>query len=139
MFGEIAIASGLKYAFGGWIKEMPECLAVLELQKSNFGEYFELNIKLFIIGLFGKTPVLGKPLVKKETGNICRRPPKEYQDLFNLGIPVTDEERREKLSIFFQEFVTPFLQKASTKSGILALEKSGDIFVLPAVKMELGR
>lgn len=136
MFGEIATASGLKHAFGGWIKEMSECLAVLELQKSNFGEYFELNIKLFIVGLFGKTPVLGKPLVTKESGNIFRRPPSQYKDIFNLGVTMPDEDRRKRLQIFFEEFMIPFLEKASTRGGILGLEKNGEIFVLPAVKME---
>ena len=51
-FGEIAKASRFDRAFGGWFKESNETIIVLELQKSNFGNYYQLNIKVFIQGFF---------------------------------------------------------------------------------------
>ena len=53
LFNEIAKNNGFEPAFGGWFKESDECIVALYLQKSNFGNYYELNIKTFVQGLFG--------------------------------------------------------------------------------------
>lgn len=137
LFNHVAMAYGWKGVFGGWFYETPECLGVLELQRSNFGNYFELNIKLYIHGLFGETPVPGKNLVAKETGDVFRRPPGEYDDAFNFGIQMAQNERQTRLETFFHKFLAPFFNEASTKRGILRLDDSGQIFLLPAVKIEL--
>lgn len=65
-FNEIARKSGFEKACGGWFKESDECIAVLDLQKSNYGDYYELNIKLFVQGMFGNHYVKGKDLVKRQ-------------------------------------------------------------------------
>ena len=53
VFEKVAKANNFEKAFGGWFKESTECIVVLCLQKSNFGDYYELNIKIFIQGMFG--------------------------------------------------------------------------------------
>lgn len=58
IFDEVAKRSSFEKAFGGWFRESSECIAVLDLQKSNFGDYYELNIKIFIQGVFGNTYVI---------------------------------------------------------------------------------
>jgi len=50
VFGDIAKVNGFDRAFGGWFKESSECILVLELQKSNYGDYYYLNIKIFCPG-----------------------------------------------------------------------------------------
>jgi hypothetical protein len=46
VFGELAKINGFLKAFGGWFKESTECIAILELQKSSFGDNYYLNIKI---------------------------------------------------------------------------------------------
>ena len=53
VFEKVAKANNFEKAFGGWFKESTECIVILCLQKSNFGDYYELNIKIFIQGMFG--------------------------------------------------------------------------------------
>ena len=43
VFEKVAKANNFEKAFGGWFKESTECIVVLCLQKSNFGDYYELN------------------------------------------------------------------------------------------------
>jgi len=40
LFDIIARNHGFESAFGGWFKESNECIVVLDLQKSNFGNYY---------------------------------------------------------------------------------------------------
>jgi hypothetical protein len=41
VFGEIVKVNSFEKAFGGWFKESPKCIIVLDLQKSNYGDYYE--------------------------------------------------------------------------------------------------
>lgn len=53
LFKDLAKKNGFESAFGGWFKESNECIFVLDLMKSNFGNNYYLNIKIFIQGSFG--------------------------------------------------------------------------------------
>lgn len=65
VFNTVAQENGFEKSFGGWFKESQECILVLDLQKSNFGDYYEMNAKVFIQRVFGNLYVRNKDLVKK--------------------------------------------------------------------------
>ena len=136
LFDDVAKKNDFERAFGGWFLDSSECIIVLDLQKSNFGNYFDLNIKIFIQGIFG-TYVKGKDLVKKYPGAIFLRQPKYYNDLFDLETPIEEDKRLQKLEELFREFIKPFTTKALSRQGIRELEAQGKISLLPAVKAEL--
>ena len=138
VFGDVAKANGFERAYGGWFKESVECIAVLDLQKSNYGDYFELNIKIYVQGMFGNKYQKGKDLVKKDIGNIFTRQPKNFNDVFNFDNPQDDEIRKERLETLFNTFLTPFTNKALSRSGIKDMAEKEGLFLLPAVKEELG-
>lgn len=73
LFGEVAKSNGFERAFGGWFKDSVESIVVLDLQKSNFGDYYEMNIKIYVQGIFGNSYSKNKDLVKKDTGDIFIR------------------------------------------------------------------
>ncbi|NNM44205.1 MAG: DUF4304 domain-containing protein [Chlamydiae bacterium] len=137
MFGEIAKENGFERAYEGWFREFDEVIHVLDLQKSNFGCYYYLNIKLFIQGVFGNIYVKSKKLVKTDCGNIFLRQPNNYSKLLNLDIELADIDRKEGLKEMFRDFIVPFSSKTSTKTGIKKLHEKGELFILPAVKQEL--
>jgi hypothetical protein len=137
MFGEVAKSNRFESAFGGWFRDSAESIVVLDLQKSNFSDYYEMNIKIFIQGMFGNNYTRSKNLVKRDIGNIFRRQPPEYKSVFDFDEPMDDEMRKEKLEELFSEFIVPFSDKGLSKSGIRELADKGEITLLPAVKEEL--
>lgn len=138
MFGAVANENGFERAYEGWFKEYPEIIQVLDLQKSNYGKYYYLNIKLYIQGAFGKNYVKSKRLVKNDCGDIFLRQPNQYSDLLDLDVLLENEERAQGLGKMFHQFIMPFFEKTNTKEGIIELHKKEDLFILPAVKEELG-
>ena len=139
-FNAVARGNGFEKAYSGWFKEGQECILVLDLQKSNFGDYYEMNVKIFVQGVFGNHYVKSKNLVKRDMGNIFTRPPKELCDVLTFDdIQMTDEERVSKTKELFDKFIVPFADKAMSMSGIKELESQGTIFILPAVKEELQK
>jgi len=137
LFDEVAKANSFEKAFGGWFRESYECIAVLDLQKSNFGDYYELNVKIFVQGMFGNNYVKGKDLVKKHTGDIFTRQPNNYKDVLDFDTSMDDVKRKEKVENLFSEFIVPFTNKALSRLGLKELAKQEKIFLLPAVKEEL--
>ena len=137
LFGCLAQQNGFEYAFSGWIKESPECIAIIELQKSNYGNYYDMNIKIYIQGVFGNKYLKCKDLVKNDTGDIFTRQPPEYNSAFDLDSLMDSETRKNILSKLFIGFIVPEVDKNLTRAGIVEQARNGK-FILPAIKKELG-
>ena len=137
VFDKLAQANNFEKLFSGWFKESLESIVVLDLQRSNFGNYYELNIKIFVQGLFDNKYVRNKDLVKRYTGDIFIRQPNEYNNVFNLEILMDDKKRKKELECLFQKFIVPLVHQALSRVGLKELDKQGKIFILPAVKERL--
>ncbi|MCW3111004.1 MAG: hypothetical protein JWQ09_5510 [Segetibacter sp.] len=138
LFGEIAEKNGFSFEYGGWLKESNECIVVLDLQKSNFGNYYQLNIKIFVQGLLGNTYQKNKHLIKNANGNFDLGEPKQYRPFFSLEEPIEDTERKQKLEELFSNYLMPLANKALTFSGVKELALSNQLPLGPAYKKELG-
>ena len=139
LFNDVARLYDFEQAYGAWFLESPECIVVLELQKSYFGNYYELNIKSFVQGAFGNHYVKSKDLAKKYMGNCFGRQPSEYNDIFDLEEDMEDECRKERLEYFFKNFLAPLLPKLLSLPDLSKLPEYGDIFIPSAVKNEILR
>jgi hypothetical protein len=137
LFSKVAIANGFTAAYGGWFRESPESVVVLDLQKSNFGNYVELNIKVFVQGLFGTHHTRNKEMVKALTGDVFFRPPELYRGALDLD-DVIPNERKAAIKRLFHEFVMPITADALSRAGLGTLAARGSVHVLPAVRRELG-
>jgi hypothetical protein len=137
MFDDVAQKNKFTKSFGGWFCQTDECIIVLDMQKSNFSNQFLLNIKIYIQGIFGNTYTPDKNLVKKDIGDVFRRQPNEFNDVFDFENALTDSKRKERMEELFNSFIVPFLNKALFKKGILELYKNGDVFLLPAIEKYL--
>lgn len=137
LFSEMAVAYDFEKAFGGWFKESPECIAVLELQKSSYADRFYLNIKIFIKGAFGKIYKPNKDLIKSSMGHINASETTEYSDALFFDEPMEDDIREELLKDLFEKHIIPFTNKTLSKSGIRKLVDKGEVSILPAIKEEL--
>lgn len=139
IFGEIAKVNDFKQAFGGWYKESSECIAILELQKSNFGDYYQLNIKIFIQGTFGRNYLPTKDLIKSSLGDVNSNETSKYKDVLDFDKAMDDTRRKEETQELFRNHIVPFVNNTLTRAGILEMSENGNIFLLPAVKKELEK
>ena len=138
-FAEITKSIELETKFGGFVKETEEVIIVLSFQKSNYSSQVYLNIKLYIQGVFGKNYQLSREMVVNDVGDVFRRAPKDYDQIFDLGSDLPDNERIEYLKKFIDEFLSGFIQQTSTVKGIMLLAEQGELFLFPAVKSELEK
>lgn len=139
VFGIIAKKKYFDTAFGCWYKESNETIVVLELQKSNYGNYYELNIKIYIQGVFEKKYSINKNLLKNDIGDIFKRQPLEFNSILDLDNSIEDENRLEQLEKLFNNFIMPLVNKGLSRNGIRDLASKEEIYLLPAVKKELDR
>ena len=137
LFSKVAQEHGFKAAFGGWYKESLECIVVLQLQKSNYGNYCDLNVKTYIQGVFNRRYVVNKNLVKNAIGHIFTRQPQAYNSTLDLDDLMSDETRKMNLENLFKEFIVPDTTKTLSRAGIQKLAAEGE-FILPAIREELG-
>jgi hypothetical protein len=138
IFDEIAKINSFEKSFGGWFIENDESIIVLDLQKSNFGNHYELNIKIFIQGLFAKFYKKSKDLVKKEIGNIFLRQPIKYNSVLDFDANMDNNLRKQLLEQLFEKFINPISNKAKTRKGIKELAFDKQILLLPAVEKALN-
>jgi hypothetical protein len=137
LLGTIARAHGFSAAHGGWYRTTPVALIVIEPQKSNFGNYFELNFKWFLgRGLPGDTREL-KKLIKSAGGDVFRRQPEEYRTAYDLGLDLSDADRQHLIERMFSDFVSRIVSGSADLSGMLQLRDQGLIYLLPIVEARL--
>jgi len=136
LFGNVAKENDFLQAFGGWYKESSECIAILELQKSMYGDYYMLNIKIFIQGAFDRSYSPTKELIKSPMGSIGKQ---LMDDAFSLDKPMSDEIRTERLKELFSNTIIPYVSKLMTKANIIDLESKGEVMLLSSVKKELEK
>lgn len=137
LFGEVAIENGFDLQFGGWFCDSSECIVVLDLQHSNFGPCYQLNIQIFVRGLFAAHEGRIKKMVKGMTPDVSLGQPTAKVAAMALDRPLSVEERRADIERLFHDFIVPIANQGSTRAGLLALAAKGQIFLLPAVRARL--
>lgn len=139
LFGDVARARGFGYQHSYWSLESDECIFTLDLQKSNYGNYYYLNINTFIQGVQspnGTLYVKNKTLIRG-MGQLIRRPPSEYDIYLDLDASITLEERSKGIEQLFDDFLLAFAKKALTKKGIYELAANREIILMERVKQQL--
>jgi Domain of unknown function (DUF4304) len=139
LISTVAEENGFASAHGGWFMASNECIVVLELQKSKFGNYCDANLKFFVQGAFGNRYVESKDLVKVKTGDVFVRAPQHYRKWLDLDAPLDQAEREQGLVSLFEDCLTPIAKEGQTRAGLLRLERAGKVHLLPAVRAELEK
>jgi len=137
LFAEVAKAHDFLAASGGWYRELPVALFVLELQKSNFGNYYELNLKLFLDRTVPKDPKVFRRLIKSQSGDVFRRQPEEFRAVFDLDSTLDTPRRRAALELMFGALVERIATAATDSAGILRLREQGVLYLQPAIEERL--
>ncbi len=137
-FDDLAIAHGFERQFGAWFKESTECILGLILVKSNFSRLYYLRIKVNLRHAFGREFEKNKEWVKHDIANILVGPSKEFDDLFDLEKEMSKDDRTKLMERLFSTDIQCLTEKLLYRDGIIELYKTGQIFLLPAIKVELG-
>lgn len=137
LLADVAKEHGFTAAHGGWYRETPSALFVLHLQKSNFGNYFELNLKLFLGQGLSSNAAEFNRLVKSLSGDIFRRQPEEYREVFDLDTVISAADRRHRLARMFIELIDRMASAAASSLGLLRLRDEGLVFLLPMAEARL--
>lgn len=137
-FNKLAKQYSFEFAFGAYFKVHKEVIIVLNLQKSNFGNYYYyLNIKWFIQGSQGRSFSKSKELAKKEPGQVRLRPNETQLQLFDLDLEMSDESRISGLEKIFTEFLIPITTEGKSREGILKLFQENKLYLDSHIKKEL--
>lgn len=91
-FGSTAESYGFRRIYSCWITESPERIFVLMLQKSNFGNYYDLVIKIFIQGVFGHHYTLDKThykMILVTSSYVSRKNTTQHLTWISQSIPIT--------------------------------------------------
>jgi hypothetical protein len=138
MFGKTAEKYGFTPLHTMWFKESDECIAVLELQKSNFGNYYQLNIKAFVHGIFRERYEKTKEL-KKNGSCIHAGHPDIYDKFLDLDVQMEDKERGEGVESLFHDSLQERTNKLLSKTGIKKLFEGKEWFFNSNAGIELER
>lgn len=136
VFSKVSKAHGFEYNYAAWFKESDDCIVFLDLQRSNYGPYYQLMIKTYIHFVFGTRYQKSKELVK-DVGDTFRSTPTEYKDFFDLERVGDEADLTEKLNKVFSEFIVPYTNRALNRREIVELGKEGIVVLLPAVEKNL--
>jgi hypothetical protein len=139
-FDALARQSGFARARGAnWVRQSPETVVAINLQRSNYGRSYYVNFKVWMQGFAGRTYVVDNDLLSG-TGHIFRRTPRDYEAALDLESELAQVDRLASLAEMFSTLLAPLARAFETQDGIrrCALEQPGEIFLLPAVREYLG-
>ena len=108
------------------------------IQKSKFGDYWLLNIKIFVKGIFDRSYSPSKDLIKSSLGHVNSNETEAFQSVFDFDEVMDDDVRIARLERLFKEHIVPFTTRASTRKGIIEMYKEKLFTLLPAVKEQIG-
>ena len=63
IFGTVSKNYNFKKIYTYWYKESHDSVVIIYLQKSNYGNYYQLNLKVFVHGIFGRRYTPNKDLL----------------------------------------------------------------------------
>ena len=71
-------------------------------------------------------------------GTIMLGEPDKYRDIFDFDNFMEDSLRIQKLENLFTDYIVPTTERVLTQETLKEFIREEEIFVLPAVKKELG-
>lgn len=114
IFDKFARSENLEKRSGSWYQRGDDLITVLELQKSNFGDRYFVNIAIWL------TAIEPASFPKENKCHIRTRLTELVPDasavdgLLNLDTPLDDAQRVERLNQMFREQLNPILQTTTS-------------------------
>lgn len=116
-----------------WYLDSPETVLVLDLQKSNFGDQYYVNLGIFakwVPSLVKKQPPRENEChIRARIDAVCPEGERSrFEKLFNLDdVSIGDDARREHVESVVSKFVVPFLLQCRTRDGVVRAYRDGSL------------
>ncbi len=115
-FTEAATRSGYQQKSGAWYREVPVGLHVLSLQKSTWGDQYDVNLGVYVRDLGpARWPRVHKCHFYTR-GSSLGGSESRWRETFDAETELCN--RREQVSKLLGQFVFPFLSSIDTKEGL---------------------
>lgn len=121
-----ARAGGFKGGPRTWRMEVPLGLAVLNLQKSQWGPQYYVNFGLYVRSL----GVLPEPRAEQchyyaRAERVDPSQEQRWKELLDLERPIEESQRRREIEAFLSVVVVPFLTSLGSDEGLRAAHADG--------------
>ncbi|MBA3734959.1 MAG: DUF4304 domain-containing protein [Actinobacteria bacterium] len=120
--------AGLEKKSGAWYRGGDEVIAVVDLQKSQYGPQYYLNLGFWLRELEGERYPKGSEchiLLRLET--LVPQERHRIVHLLDMEEDVPDEQRIEELVALLTDRVLPVIERAGTVAGLRALVDDGTL------------
>jgi hypothetical protein len=123
-FYDFAKAAGYSKKSGSWYRRNPETIIVLNLQKSQYGPKYYINVALWLRALGDEeAPKVNKCQIQTRLGQLVPAGlEKRLTELLDLDCDVEDMVRRTELLDLFRQHLLPLLEASSSLESL----RSGD-------------
>ncbi len=125
-FDGFAKSAGFTKKSGTWCRRQREVIAVMELQKSQYGAQYFVNVALWLLELGqAQCPKEQTCHLRSRLGSLLPEEEEHLSALLDLDVSMNDENRREALLEILKLRLLPSLEICSTLDGIRSLETTG--------------
>lgn len=126
-FDEFAKEAGFTKRSGAWCRHQHESVAVIELQKSQYGPQYFVNVALWLLELGDvQCPKEHACHLRTRLTRLLPERKDELNALLDLDdASMTESHRRESLEQLLRDRLLPLLDTCSTLDGIRSLKSTG--------------
>lgn len=133
-----AKSAGFKGGPRTWRKSVPLGIAVLNLQKSQWGDQYYINFGVYVRSL----GALAEPRTEQchynaRAGTVDPTKEARWKELLDLERPIEDLERQREIAESLRDEVFAFLERVGTEEGLRAVAAEGRL--TQGVRVELRR
>jgi len=129
-FGKPLKSAGFKKKKGDtWYLAKDETILVLNLQKSNYGKQYYVNLAVWLISLGdAEAPSEHQCHVRLRWGALIPEEQKRIERLLNLeDLSISDEARIIAIGELLQKYVLPFFSKVGSLAGLQSLYRTNSL------------
>jgi hypothetical protein len=120
LLGELAEQSGFSPANSAWLRVTPETIVAVDLQRSAYSQRYYLNFRVWVQGFWNRSCSVSDELLR-DTGDIFRREPPEFSDVFDLENSIDPSARKLRREELFWALINPISDAFATREGFALL------------------
>ena len=121
---------------GAWYRANPQTWTVVQLQKSQYGQSYYVNVGFWLrVAGDDHPPPEHHFHIRIRLNALLPDPGDEVEELLDLENGIPEPARRERLTQILRDMLQPFLERGSTLAGLRDMHKEG-VFQGAAVRGE---
>jgi hypothetical protein len=125
-FDEFGRQAGFEKKSGSWYRQSDEVIAAINLQKSQYGPLYYINVGFWLRQLDDERyPKMNQWHVLIRLEDLLPDAEKRIGELLNLDSPVSDEQRITELVALLDEQLLPVIERGSSMVGLRAMVDDG--------------